>query len=375
MAVIDSAYRERLTADSLLIDHVELGSAGLGQNTFRARITNLTNRRVAVGLDLRTIPGLWLVAAWQNQFAIEIPPRGTRAVEEQYQFRRLSPEAVLRVRIGGVKYTADARPLVTPVLLERRYPVGRGNPAAFDPRASFDLVQTEHLDIYVGRGSLAQSRIQLIEAERENGLRLIEEILGVRLTTRIRLVFYPDSATKTRETGHIGNGFASDGSIVEIYNAETQLNPYHEIAHIVGGQLGDPPALFDEGFATYVSERLGTPALRSLGHADAKIDDVVCRVATTSGLIPVPQLFRFTEIGSAASRAAIAYPEAASLVKYLIELRGLALFREAYRTLRSTDDSAEVAANEEAFARIFGESLAAIEASWRRYLACQNDRW
>ena len=211
----------------------------------------------------------------------------------------------------------------------------------------------------------------LIEAERAKGLRQIEEILGARLTARIRLVFYPDSATKTRETGHIGNGFADGTTIVEIYNAEIQLDPYHEIAHIVGGEVGEPPALFDEGFATYVSERLGSPVLRYLGHADARIDEAVCRIAAGNGLIPIGELFRFTEIGSAASRADVAYPEAASFVKYLIEVKGLAPFREAYRTLRSADDPSQVSRNEQAFTRIFGASVDGAEMEWRRSLPCQ----
>jgi hypothetical protein len=257
-------------------------------------------------------------------------------------------------------------------LVERLYPLGHGNPAAFDPHTFFDILRTETLDIFARKGSLAQSRIHLIAAERERGLREIEEVLGVRFDRRIRLVFYPDSATKTQETGHVGAGFASGGTIVEIYNAETQLDPYHEIAHLVAGQLGNPPALFNEGFATYISERLGAAALRYLGHPGKTVTQAVCDLAASGQLIPLAELFRFLEIGSEESRPPVAYPQAGSVVKYLIEVIGLVPFREAYSVLVSSDEPGRIQENEEAFARIFGESLREVERAWRNSLECSE---
>jgi len=364
------ANREKFASDSLVIEQLDLGATAVGWNTFRARITNLTAGVLSVGLELRAVPGLWLRPAFQNQFVFEIPAGKTQTVEAQYQFRRLSPEAYLRVRIGGVTHTGEGRPWVSPLLFERQYAIGQNNPHAFDPRPSFYLFRTEHFDIFARRGSLAQSRIQFIAAERENGLRQVEEILGLQYADRILLVFYPDSTTKTEETGHIGAGFGGGGAIVEIYNAEIQLDPYHEVAHIVAGDLGDPPALLNEGFATYVSERLGAPALRYLGHPDKTINEAVCALAASGDLIPLAELLRFTEIGSEVSRPPVSYPQAASIVKYLIEVEGVERFREAYRVLVNGDEQARFGQNEQAFARIFGKSLVDLEQAWRRALPC-----
>lgn len=283
----------------------------------------------------------------------------------------MTPEAVLRIRLGPAQVAASQGITIEPVLAERRFQIGIGNPDAKDPRPSFEHVATAHFDIYVHGGSLAQSRVTGIANEREAGTQQIEALLGVKMQNRIRLIFYPDSASKTSETGHIGEGFAGNGNIVEIYNDSVQLDPYHEVAHIVADRLGDPPAMFTEGFATYVSERLGRPALRYLGHGHAPVDSVACRLAGRGELIPIATLFRFTKIGSAESKAEVSYPESASMVKYLIESYGLKRFRTLYSSLEASSAPSRIEENARVFERIVGQRLQDFESRWLASLSCK----
>ena len=198
------------------------------------------------------MPGLWFMS-WQKQFSLLVPPRAARRFEVQYQWPGVGPNARLRVRFARATETADGGLQLAAPDVERLYRVGVGNPTTAQPRLT-----TEHFDIYVEKGSLAESEAEAIGRQREAALQEIEKLLGVTARQRIVLAFYSDADTKTRETGHIGAGLARNGMIVELYNSETRLDPFHELAHIVGRLLGDPPALLNEGFAVYASERLGS---------------------------------------------------------------------------------------------------------------------
>ena len=158
---------------------------------------------------------------------------------------------------------------------------------------------------------------------------------------RIRIVFYADSATKTRATGHTGMGLAFDRNIVEIYADSQRLDPYHELTHIVAGEIGSPPALFNEGLATYMTERLGADALQFLGHPTEKIRAVVCGLAASGALFSLDSLLHFAEIGPPGTHAEVSYPQSASVVNFLIDRRGLPQCRESYRRLRGSSDAAQ----------------------------------
>jgi hypothetical protein len=365
----EAAGRERAVTESLIVEKLELGAIVAGPNTFRARITNRTAGPMSVGLDLRAEAGLWF-GNWQHQFRFEIAPGRTQVVEATYEFPNIAPEAVLRVRVGRAQPRDSGGFEVVDLALNRRYAVGEGNPAARDMTASFPELHTEHLDLYASKGSLAEAQISRIASEREEGLRKIAELLDVRPKGRIRLVFYADGVSKLRDTGHTGAGLARGNDIVEIYNAETRVDPFHELTHVLARQVGDPPALFNEGLAVYVSERLGSHALDSLGHPGATIDQAACELVQSGRVVPLRQLFSYEEIGSEATEPRVAYPHAASVVKYLIEVTGLGPFRKAYATLVNSDDPEQIRQNERIFADLFGQSLDQVERAWRQRLSC-----
>jgi hypothetical protein len=363
-AVLREARSERLVTDWIEVTELELGSIRSGPSTFSARVRNLTTEPQRVGLDLRTEPGLWYLPR-QKQYSLEVPPGEARRFEASYGWSGVGSQARLRVRFAKASVTSQGGLKLATPDLERWYEVGNQNPAV--PRPG---LQTEHLDIYVEKGSLSESRIEEIGRQREGAIREIEGLLGVRLEDRVNLVFYADPATKTWETGHVGHGLARDGLIVEVYNAGTEVNPFHEIAHVVSRVLGHPPALFSEGFAIYVSERLGAQALDIISRHGQTIDQTVCAIANSGALIPLDELFDYDEIGSDESRPAIAYPQAGSVVKHLMDAGGLDRFRQAYARLQCCHGPSERARNREEFTRLFGHTVSEVEQRWRASWSC-----
>jgi len=178
------------------------------------------------------------------------------------------------------------------------------------------------------------------------------------------MVFFEDGATKQRATGHQGAGWAYDHTIVEIYNDQQKSDPYHETAHILMGALGGPPALFNEGFAVYLSEKLGVRALEGMGGGQATIYQRVKELKSKGDWIELPQLLTFTQIGPAESRPPIAYPEAASFVKFLIDTYGKDKFLRAYQTLQNSDQKAIQEQNTRKLEQICGCPLQTLEQQW-----------
>ncbi len=226
--------------------------------------------------------------------------------------------------------------------------------------------RSEHFEIFFAPGSTAEKEVERVAAERDRGFRAIADFLGLRPEIRIRLVFFEDMRTKAWETGHRGAGWAFDHTIVEVFNAQERLDPFHEVCHILANGLGDPPALFNEGLAVYMSERLGAPALKNLGGGTLSIDERVRQLMSRNEGIPLTRLFEFTEIGSDESKPAIAYAEAASFVKFLIEEFPHDKFLAAYSSLKNSADPAVREKNLGILRDIYGGTLAGHAQAWEK---------
>ncbi|MHC4648119.1 MAG: thioredoxin-like domain-containing protein, partial [Planctomycetota bacterium] len=173
---------------------------------------------------------------------------------------------------------------------------------------------TKHFDIHYEKASVAEKEIDEIAKNREAGYSAICEFLGQESQVRIKLVLFENERTKWFETGHQGRGWAYGNTTVEVYNEREQLDPYHETTHVLMRSYGGPPALFNEGFAVYMSEHLGAHALEDLGGGQATIYERVRELKKKAEWIELEELIAYTEIGSRESRPPVAYAEAASFV-------------------------------------------------------------
>jgi len=175
--------------------------------------------------------------------------------------------------------------------------------------------------------------------------------------------------TKQHDTHHIGAGLARGNNMVEIYG---KVDPYHELTHVLAGRLGDPPAMFNEGLAVYVSESMGADALKQLGSPGLKLDDAVALHQKQEQFISLDELFAFTDIGPDSSRPTISYPEAGSFVKYLISNYSLEKFRQAYKSLNNDDSADALRKNRETFRTIYQKLPAEMEQGWLATLPSAN---
>ncbi len=224
---------------------------------------------------------------------------------------------------------------------------------------------TEHFDIYYFKDSTAGKEIDRIAEQKEKGFDEICRFLGKDSGIRIRMVLFEDGQTKHAETGHQGMGWAYGNTIVEVYNEKERLDPYHETTHVLMRPFGSPPAMFNEGFAVYMSERLGAHALEGLSGGRATIYERVRELKTKGEWIELEELITYTEIGSTQSWPPVAYPQAASFVKFLIDQYGRDEFLQAYKKLRNSDDKSVQRKNIKALEQIYGKSLSELETEWQ----------
>ncbi|MHC4103633.1 MAG: gluzincin family metallopeptidase [Planctomycetota bacterium] len=227
---------------------------------------------------------------------------------------------------------------------------------------------TKHFDIFCFKGSTAEKAIEKIAEQREKGFREICRFLGKDSDVRIRMILFEDGATKYLHTGHQGAGWAFGNTVVEIYNEKQKLDPYHETTHVLMRPYGSPPALFNEGLAVYMSERLGAHALDAMGGGESSIRERVGELNSKGELIELEELLAYNEIGSGETNPPVAYPEAASFVKFLIDTYDKDKFLKAYRTLRNSSDKATQQQNVKALETIYGKSLDELKTEWKSTL-------
>jgi len=370
LSEVASARKEVIKSETFIIEKIDLGAACPGKNKFTAVIKNRTNSPLKITLDLRAEPGLWF-RKWQNQFLFELKPQEEKRIAANYKFSRMTSEAWLRVRFGHpAPHNGGLDPMKK--FFEKKYYIGKANKAVNYDLSHFEKHQTEHCEIYYFKDSPAGKNITVIAAERESAFQSIASLLGVDYPGKIRIFFFPDAKSKKKETGHTGDGWAFSNNIVEVYNEKTQLDPFHELAHIISGEVGNPPAMLDEGFAVYVSGKLGTDALKYLGHSRKTADQVVLAYLQQGEVIPLNELFSYPEIGPRKSKPKISYPQAASIVKYLAETQGVAKFRQAFENLKRSRNPEVIRQNKKVFEDIYGKSLSDIEQEWLRKISLQQ---
>ena len=221
---------------------------------------------------------------------------------------------------------------------------------------------TKHFDIYYLQGSTAEKDIDLIAGQKDKGFDQVCALLGIDSTARICMVFFEDGRTKHLATGHEGDGWATGNTIVEVYNDRTKLDPYHEMAHVLMRPFGNPPAAFSEGFAVYMSERLGAPALENLSGGQATVYQRVRELKAAGKWIDLEELLGYTNIGSQGDMTPAAYAEAGAFAKFLIDTYGKDKFLQAYKTLRNSDEPTVQQQNVSRLAQIYGKALPELKA-------------
>jgi hypothetical protein len=330
------------------------------EGTVVVRVASTAPGPIVLGIDVRAEPGMWFAPVRQQTALYYLPPEGERTFSVGYSFARLSPEAVLHVRVGIAEEHGEGWVYVPEPVAVQRFDLGRSD-AARAMLDRFDRRATPQLTVYAVRGMFSAEQLDSVAASRAHAVRELSRMLDVQPPPGLTLVFYPDGASKTADTHHVGAGMTRGSFLAEVSNDSIRLDPFHEIAHAVAGQLGWAPEWLNEGFAVFVSEYLGGDALAQIVSPGTTVDQAICEIRRAGDLLPTSDLMLLVDIGSEESRPHISYPQAASFTSFLVRRTGWQALRTAYATLSAAGSPAE---NEAAFVRAFGVSSEAAAELW-----------
>ena len=132
----------------------------------------------------------------------------------------------------------------------------------------------------------------------------------------------------------------------------------HECVHLYASALGMPVSLLTEGLA--VAFQTNPMANDFVPRWSGTFVHDLARTFRTDGrLVPIDQMLQTSQFRSQDPN--VAYPEAGSFARFLIDAYSLATFKDLYGRVTSNDAAATVAAK---FASIYGKPVGALEAEW-----------
>lgn len=225
---------------------------------------------------------------------------------------------------------------------------------------------TDHFDIYCYPGLYASKQMGEIMEARENAYIKISGVLAIDFDTRITLLLFDDAQTKYHETGHTGNGWAYETTMIEIYNESVKVSPFHELTHVLtDNTLGLPPAMFQEGLAVYICElfenRINRPSINSRVH----------QLFKENQLFSFSELLKLETIGSSVSRPKISYAQSGSVIKYMFESLGKDKFILLYSLLHNGSSDIVCDGNVALIYEFFNKSIEELEQDWLMQLTYQ----
>lgn len=182
--------------------------------------------------------------------------------------------------------------------------------------------------------------------------------LGVTITTPITFNKYLSRVHMGDVTGiYNANAYASvENGAFEIHTIWPTDN--HEVVHLYSSTFGRTVALFSEGLA--VAFQINAPAGETSPKWNGTPLHNLARGFRQQGrLAPLASIV--DTAGFRAIDANVAYPEAGSFVRFLIDTHGLDRIKQLYGLSRQGDTGQRAS---EIFAGVYGQSLVEAERAW-----------
>ena len=218
------------------------------------------------------------------------------------------------------------------------------------------VVQTQRLDLYVGKNTFSATQVADRAAKLERVLRAAEDYFGTTLKRRISIGFY----SRPPKRGVRGMAYTSEGRVELYYRADEDIGrattvAMHEIGHHLEAQRYGEAAqrradtILHEGLATWIAsirwlDQCGATSWRQHGR-QLRDAGVPLRLLTAER-----------------SGADNAYELWASFVDYLVRQYGWKKFNALYVTGRGR------APGSSDYQRVLGRSLADLSDDWRAWL-------
>ncbi|WP_319500410.1 hypothetical protein [uncultured Draconibacterium sp.] len=228
----------------------------------------------------------------------------------------------------------------------------------------FTSISSEHFNLYTFEGHLSEKTKSNFLNERESAYRQISYFFQINTDLSVNIFLFKSKPTKYNLTGHEGFGWGFDNNIVEVFNNSIRLDPYHELAHVIGYTLNKPPAMIDEGTAVYLSQLYGDKAFsRLIGYPTKSINEILLLLNENEKELTISTLLSYNDIGDN-----LAYCMSASFVEFLIKEFGKQKFLELYKSLSNSDS----VKNKEIFERIYSIKFDQIENEWAKQTYISN---
>ncbi len=109
----------------------------------------------------------------------------------------------------------------------------------------FSTCQSTHFTVHYIETEYIVHNLDRVIDQREKGYSKIKDFLELKEDVSIHLFLFPSEKKKFEVTGHRGLGWGFDNNIVEVVNDSVEVDPYHEMAHVLAYRLGKPPAMLD----------------------------------------------------------------------------------------------------------------------------------
>jgi hypothetical protein len=185
-------------------------------------------------------------------------------------------------------------------------------------------------------------------------------LLGVTCPKKIDYYKYKDREQQKRITGLTYTGWA----ISQTFEAHSYL-PWmnHECVHLYTSLFGRPSDFFNEGIAVALQTDPYNNDYEAREKSGERVHDLVKRYKDGGVLIPIDNILDSS--GFRTGDFTIAYPEAGSFIRYLINTYGIEQLKNFFASSSYDDSAAEIKTK---FLSAYGISINVVEQDWLNFL-------
>jgi len=212
--------------------------------------------------------------------------------------------------------------------------------------------ETKHLWLHCETNTYAEGQVEVLAANQEAAMSGILDLLGEQtLPRKVHVFAVEDTGRMKTLTGYGFGGLAlpTMNSVCFIFSQTFHAPGAHELTHVVSqGSWGLLPldrSWLNEGFACFAQSEAFA------GGRDWDLHASTRQLRDSGRLVPLPQL----HTNFSAFPATVTYSESGSFVKFLYESYGREKLKQLWKSRADLP-------------RIYGKSLAELEAEWYQNL-------
>ena len=223
----------------------------------------------------------------------------------------------------------------------------------------FERFETSHFSIRYRKAAFAESEIAEVAQLNERSVAFLLDLFQPEVLswTKVPTTYFRGFDSKAFYTFHWGSGLANASGSFLVYQGTPDFGLIvHENAHtLLEGNWGRTTSFLEEGAGRFAEARATDPLMN---HRETQV-----LLAAGKGF-PLEQVVTFS-IGEPGPKTDLGYPASGSFVEFLIEVHGLAAFKEIYRLQGATSTEAGAPSD---WQQVYGKTLQQLEEAWIPWL-------